>query len=269
MEEKTRLDHELVDRGILRSRELAKEAVKAGKVTVNGKTVRKPSAGIGPTDAILYHGEAEAFVSRGGYKLQKALESFRIGLEGKACLDIGASTGGFTDCMLKAGAASVTAVEGGRDQLSPSLLADPRVRSFEKTDVRDMPEAVTGRRYGFAACDLSFISLDLVFPSVLPLLEEDGSAVFLIKPQFEAGREAVGKNGIVRGEKDHLRVIGGLILRLRSLGMKILGLTWSPIKGGDGNIEYLLWTGRTGPDTEPDALRVVREAHEELKKEKR
>ena len=269
MEDKTRLDHALVDRGLLRSRELAKEAVKAGNVTVNGKTVLKPSQSVGKNDAILYHGEEEAFVSRGGYKLQKALDAFGIELAGTDCLDLGASTGGFTDCMLKAGARSVTAVEGGQKQLVRSLLEDPRVHSYEKTDVRSMPPEVTSRRYGFISCDLSFISLSQIFPAVGPLIGEPGSAVFLVKPQFEAGRGAVGKGGIVRNEKDHQRVLRDLILRLRSLGTKIRGLTWSPIRGGDGNIEYLLWVSGSGPDTEPDVLQTVRDAHKELKQEKR
>ena len=269
MEEKIRLDSELVNRGLIRSRELAKDAVKAGKVTVNGNVVNKPSFDVKARDSILYHGGEEAFVSRGGYKLQKALQTFRIDLAGKDCLDLGASTGGFTDCMLKAGAVSVVAVEGGQNQLSSSLRVDPRVFSLEKTDVRRMPETVTSRRYDFISCDLSFISLRQVFSLIPPLLKETGSAVFLIKPQFEAGRSAVGKNGIVRNEKDHLRVIRDLILALRSLGMSVKGLTWSPIKGGDGNIEYLLWAAAYEPDTDPDTARIVREAHEELKQEKR
>ena len=269
MENKLRLDAALVSRGLTRSRETAKTAIENGKVDVNGVTVRKSAFPVSPGDEIVCREDKDAFVSRGGYKLQKALQVFCIDLKGKTCLDIGASTGGFTDCMLKAGALSVTAVEGGHGQLSPTLLSDPRVLSYEKTDVRRMPPEITSRKYDFIASDLSFISLKLVFPSVFPLLAEDGSAVFLIKPQFEAGREAVGKNGIVKNEKDHLRVIRDLLFHLRSTGVSILGLTWSPITGGDGNVEYLLWAAKNRPDAEPDAAGTVRYAMEELKRGKR
>ena len=267
MEEKNRLDAELVRRGLFRSRETAKEAIKKGMITVGGKPVTRPSYPVSDAERIESGESPERFVGRGGYKLQKALDSFGIDLAGKRCLDLGASTGGFTDCMLQSGALSVAAVEGGHGQLASSLLSDPRVFSFEDTDVRRMPPEITGKSYDFIACDLSFISLKLVFPYVLPLLAEDGCAVFLVKPQFEAGRKAVGKKGVVRDGKDHVRVLEELIACLYAAGARVLGLTWSPIRGGEGNIEYLLQVTKSGSEFVPDVPGVVRSAHEELKRD--
>lgn len=267
MEEKNRLDAELVKRGVFRSRETAKEAIRKGMITVGDKPVTRPSYPVSDTDRIESRANPERFVGRGGYKLQKALERFKIDLRGKDCLDLGASTGGFTDCMLQYGANSVVAVEGGHGQLASSLLSDPRVVSHENTDVRKMPPEIAGKSYDFIACDLSFISLKLVFPCVLPLLAENGCAVFLVKPQFEAGRKAVGKKGVVRGEKDHVRVLDELFACLTSAGARVQGLTWSPIRGGEGNIEYLVLVSKSGSEFCPDVPGVVRSAHEELKRD--
>lgn len=265
METKIRLDQAALKAGLFKSRTAARQAIEEKLVTVNGTVRDKPAYPVSERDEIKYLGEAPVYVGRGGYKLKKALDVFGLQPNGALCLDAGASTGGFTDCMLKAGASEVYAVEGGRDQLDESLRKDMRVHSYEKTDIRTMPAEITERRFDLIACDLSFISLRLVMPHLLPLLREGGSAVMLIKPEFEAGREALGKNGVVKSPRDHSRTLHEIMTEARKLGAAVEGLTWSPIRGGSGNIEYLVHLKPGGRECFPDADAVVRDAFEELK----
>ncbi|MBO4668405.1 MAG: TlyA family RNA methyltransferase [Lachnospiraceae bacterium] len=261
---KQRLDVYLTANGLVSSREKAKDRILAGDVTVNKKPVAKPGFEVGPDDVVELGGEDMRYVSRGGYKLEKALTEFGINLQGLTCIDAGASTGGFTDCMLQAGAAKVYAVDVGTAQLHESLLEDPRVISVEQTDVRTLqPDMVEGG-VDFLAADLSFISLSKVLPVFLPLLKDGGQLVCLIKPQFEAGREAVGKNGIVKDRKAHKNVLTEVTNLASDMGFSITGLTFSPIRGRGGNIEYLFAgrkTGHSAPGISPkEAERIVDEA---------
>jgi len=231
-----RLDQSLVYRGLLPSRERAKAAILAGEVTVNGMEERKPSREIHETDALALR-EVHSYVGRGYLKLRKALEAFTLDVAGKVCMDIGASTGGFTQLLLERGAAKVYAIDVGTGQLAASLKADSRVVSLEKTDFR----AVTAEQVGtpdFACVDVSFISLKLIFPNLRALLCENGEAVCLLKPQFETG--APVKHGIVKDPKEHVRVIGEVIRAAEQAGFFCKNLGYSPIAGGNGNLEYLL-----------------------------
>ena len=265
MEEKMRLDQAAVRAGLFKSRTAARQAIEDSLVTVNGEIKTKPAAQVADSDDIRYLGEAPVFVGRGGYKLKKALQQFPIDVENALCLDAGASTGGFTDCLLQHGAKCVFAVEGGHGQLDDKLAGDARVRSFEKTDIRSMPSEITDQRYDLITGDLSFISLRFVMPHLFPLLKETGDCVLLVKPQFECGRDALGKNGVVRSPRDHTRCLNAVMTEARRLGVSIAGLTWSPICGGSGNIEYLLWLKLLGTDCYPSADEVVRKAFDELK----
>lgn len=265
MEERIRLDQAALKAGLFKSRTAAREAIEKELVTVNGVVRNKPSFSVTEEDEIKYLGEAPVYVGRGGYKLEKALKTFAIDVNGAVCLDAGASTGGFTDCLLQRGAEIVYAVEGGRDQLDEKLRKDARVRSFEKTDVRAMPPEISGQKFDILVCDLSFISLKLVMPHLLPLLKKGANAVFLVKPQFECGREALGKNGIVKSPRDHTRCLNDVMTASRSLGWAVAGLTYSPICGGSGNIEYLLLLRNDASDIYPDADGVVKSAFDALK----
>lgn len=252
-----RLDVFLVSSGLCRSRATAAEAVRSSNVTVNGAVVQKPSYEVLGDEDIRVAETMEKYVSRGGYKLEAALNAFGTDVTGLACADIGASTGGFTDCLLKRGAASVLAIDSGRDQLSGELRADHRVTSLEETNIREFfPEE--GRKFGFVCVDVSFISLKYVFPAIARMLEDNGAAVCLIKPQFEAGRENIGKNGIVRDRKVHRRVLREVTEAAEGHGLGATGLIPSPIKGGDGNAEYLcrFCRGR-GTVTEKDIFEAV------------
>ena len=237
-----RLDAALVERGLAPARERAKEAIVQGRVRVNGRTVTKAAFPVGPADAVLCEGEGPRYVGRGGEKLQKALEVAGFPLTGLCALDVGASTGGFTDCLLQHGAAEVFAVDVGKGQLHPSLLSDPRVHSLENTDVRDtekIREYLTEKAVQICTIDVSFISLDLIFPAVLPLLSPGALLICLIKPQFEAGRGALGNSGVVRHKADHVRVLRDKLRLFRRWGCELIRLDYSPIAGGAGNREYL------------------------------
>ncbi len=239
-----RLDAALVERGIASSRERAKEYIKAGKIQVNGKPAGKPAMTVSEEDCLELLGETLRYVSRGGLKLEKALQTFPIDLGGKNCLDIGASTGGFTDCMLQNGAAHVFSIDVGTDQLAEKLREDPRVTVMEQTNVRyltreTMAEAFPGA--DFASIDVSFISLTKVLEPVKALLKPGAGLVCLIKPQFEAGRGQVGKKGVVKEPSVHRDVIRVVTLFAESIGLEVRGLTYSPIRGPEGNIEYLVW----------------------------
>ncbi|MEK0314255.1 TlyA family RNA methyltransferase [Cohnella sp. 56] len=237
---KERLDVLLVEQGYYDSREKAKAAIMAGLVLVGTEQVDKAGTKI-PRDAVLtVKGAVHPYVSRGGLKLEKAIREFGIDLQDVVMLDIGASTGGFTDCALQHGAAYVYAIDVGYNQLDWSLRQEPRVQVMERCNFRHMtPEQLTGPAPVFASIDVSFISLKLILPALRPLLEPGGRTVALIKPQFEAGREQVGKSGVVRDPLVHLSVLREVLSAAAALGFELQGLTYSPITGGEGNIEFL------------------------------
>ncbi len=269
MKEKERLDVLIHNLGLAASREKASSQIMSGIVYVNGVKVDKPGTKLPPDSEIEIRGDSLPYVSRGGLKLEKALKEFGLTLEGKVALDIGASTGGFTDCMLQNGAVKVYAIDVGYGQLAWSLRTDSRVVCMERTNIRYVTPDALGEHADFASIDVSFISLTKVLPAVKELLKENGELVCLIKPQFEAGREKVGKKGVVRDKQVHIEVINKIIEFCRNeMGFSILGLSYSPIKGPEGNIEYLLYLtrGKAPVDNaaEPDVSSIVSEAHELL-----
>lgn len=237
-----RLDQYLVTNEIIKSRERAKEHIKNGDIKVNGTVVTKPAHDISDSDKVDFTGEKLKYVGRGGLKLEKAVSCFGIELEGKICLDIGASTGGFTDCMLQNGAAYVYAVDVGSDQLDESLRSNPKVRNMEKTNIVDAIVSDFSPLPDFISADVSFVSLKHIIPKITEFLfaSNDGEAVLLIKPQFEAGKKNIGKNGIVKDRKVHVAVINDIISFCAGSGLAVKGIAYSPVSGGDGNIEYLL-----------------------------
>ena len=263
MSEKKRLDACIVELGLCESREKAKAAIMAGDVYVNGQKALKAGDTVKETDRIEVRGGME-FVSRGGYKLKKAMAVFPITLTGKICMDIGASTGGFTDCMLQNGAAKVYCIDVGYGQLAWKLRGDERVVNLERTNIRYVTEEQIPDAPAFASVDVSFISLKLVLPVVYRLLNEAGECVCLIKPQFEAGRDKVGKKGVVRDKATHAEVAESIIAFAAATGFVAAGLDFSPIKGPEGNIEYLLYLKKTGEPAEIDTAEVVERSHEAL-----
>ncbi len=271
--EKERLDALLVQLGLANSRELAKAYIMAGNVYVNGQKEDKAGTKVALDAPIEVRGAQMKYVSRGGYKLEKAINEFGVNLEGKICLDIGASTGGFTDCMLQNGAVKVYAIDVGYGQFAWKLRQDERVVCLEKTNVRYVTHEQVPDEGDFASIDVSFISLTKVLPAVLGVLGEKGQLVCLIKPQFEAGREKVGKKGVVRDINVHREVIEMIVDYVRSQNLGILALDFSPIKGPEGNIEYLIYLdkGQSGMSEEEVAARleeVVAESHKILSAEK-
>ena len=246
---KVRLDVLLVNRGLAKSREQAKAIIMEGKVFVKGQREDKAGSMFDEAAPIEIHGQKLRYVSRGGLKLEKAVAHFDLGLEGKVCMDVGSSTGGFTDCMLQNGAVKVYAVDVGTNQLDWKLRSDPRVVCMEKTNIRYLTPDQIDERPQFASIDVAFISLTKVLLPVRELLSDDGQVVALIKPQFEAGREKVGKKGVVREKSTHLEVIQMVLTYAWSIGFDILALEFSPIKGPEGNIEYLAWLQKTGRET--------------------
>ena len=277
---KVRLDVLLVSRGLAESREKAKAVIMEGKVFVKGQREDKAGAMFDEAAPIEIHGQKLRYVSRGGLKLEKAVEHFDLKLEGKVCMDVGSSTGGFTDCMLQNGAAKVYAVDVGTNQLDWKLRSDPRVVCMEKTNIRYLLPEQLDEKPEFASIDVAFISLTKVLRPVRELLTPGGQVAALIKPQFEAGREKVGKKGVVREKSTHLEVIRQVLTFAWTAGFDILALEFSPIKGPEGNIEYLAWLQKTDrPEKEevpsweevraqlPEGLdpeQVVEEAHREL-----
>lgn len=237
-----RLDVYLTEKGICRSRSAAQQLINLGGVTVNGKTAVKNSLEVADSDEVkIVELMLPKYVGRGGQKLERALKLWSVDLGGKVCLDIGSSTGGFTDCMLQSGAARVFAVDVGSGQLNGKLRADERVISLENTDIRGFSFDGYGiSAADFIGTDVSFISLKLVLPHIYRLLAEGGKAVALIKPQFEAGRGSLSKKGIVRDEKTRLRCVEEIKRFAEQCGFTVMGTSVSPITGGDGNIEYLL-----------------------------
>ena len=240
MSNKTRLDVLLVEQGLLESRQKAQAVIMAGSVFVDGQRVDKPGTAVPNTAAIQVRGHALPYVSRGGLKLEKALQIFPISVEGKVVADIGASTGGFTDCALQNGAAKVYAIDVGYGQLAWKLRNDERVVNMERTNVRYLEADSLPEQVDAATIDVAFISLDKILPAVHKILKPEGFVVALIKPQFEAGKENVGKKGVVRDAAVHEQVINNVISFAKGEGFGIAGLDFSPIKGPEGNIEYLL-----------------------------
>ncbi len=240
---KKRLDMLLVERGLAPSREKAKAIIMAGDVFINGQREDKAGAAFDPEKIRMLEvrGAALPYVSRGGLKLEKALKVFPLVLDGKVCMDIGASTGGFTDCMLQSGAKKVYAIDVGHGQLDWKLRSDGRVVCMERTNFRYLTQADLPEQADFASCDVSFISLTKILLPARNLLKEEGEMVCLIKPQFEAGREKVGKKGVVRDKAVHREVICKVMDFADDIGFQALGLSFSPIKGPEGNIEYLLY----------------------------
>lgn len=237
---KERLDVLLVNRGLAVSREKAKAVIMSGCVYVDGQKEDKAGSTFPEEAQIEVRGNTLKYVSRGGLKLEKAMENFDVTLEGKVCMDVGSSTGGFTDCMLQNGAVKVYAVDVGHGQLAWKLRNDERVVCMEKTNIRYVTPEDIADKIQFSSIDVSFISLTKVLGPVKALLAKDGQIVCLIKPQFEAGREKVGKHGVVRDPTVHLEVINMVIDFAVSIGFEIKNLTFSPVKGPEGNIEYLL-----------------------------
>lgn len=238
---KERLDVLLVKKGIFDSRERARASIMAGEIFIDGHRVDKCGEKIKEDSNIEFKGEQLPFVSRGGLKLQKAVKNFNIDLNDKICLDIGASTGGFTDCMLQNGAKKVFSIDVGYGQFAWKLRIDPRVVCMERTNIRYVTLDDIGEYSDFASIDVSFISLKKVIPTVLNLLNDDGKIMALIKPQFEAGREKVGKKGVVRERSTHEEVVGSILEFVKDCGCKVIALDYSPIKGPEGNIEYLIY----------------------------
>ncbi|MDD2955232.1 MAG: TlyA family RNA methyltransferase [Oscillospiraceae bacterium] len=262
---KSRLDLALVERGLITGRDRAKAVIMAGQVYVNGQKADKAGTEVSEQDAIEVRGDTLAYVSRGGLKLEKAMQSFPITLSGAVCMDIGASTGGFTDCMLQNGARRVYAIDVGYGQLAWKLRTDERVVNLERTNFRHITREQVPEPVDFASVDVSFISLTLILPAAKPLLAEDGAMVCLIKPQFEAGKGKVGKKGVVREPEIHLEVIRKIVDFAAENGFSPLMLDYSPIKGPEGNIEYLLYlkngTEQGGGVTEEEMRRVVEISH--------
>lgn len=266
---KERLDILLVKRNLAPSREKAKAMIMAGNVFVDNQREDKAGSAFENTVSIEIHGNTLKYVSRGGLKLEKAMSHFGLNLDGKICMDIGASTGGFTDCMLQNGAGKVYAVDVGYGQFAWKLRQDERVVCMEKTNIRYvMPEDIADK-LDFASVDVSFISLTKVLGPARDLLKDGGEMVCLIKPQFEAGREKVGKKGVVRDKAVHLEVIEKVLAFARDTGFGVLHLEYSPIKGPEGNIEYLMHIQKRDTILEEesiDAEAVVAAAHAELDK---
>lgn len=261
-----RADVRLVELGLAPSREKARTLIMAGEVFIDTLRIDKPGAAV-PEDALLTVKEqAIPFVSRGGLKLDKAVRKYGLDFTDMVTMDVGASTGGFTDCMLQNGAKKVYAIDVGYGQLDWKLRSDPRVVCLERTNARYLTREEIPEELDFASIDVSFISLKLIFPALYGLLREDGEIACLIKPQFEAGREKVGKKGVVRDPKVHLEVLEGFLVHAKENNFTVLGITYSPIRGPEGNIEYLGYLKKNGgADCIPDLRALVDASHSDLK----
>ena len=259
---KERLDVLLVKRNLAASREKAKAIIMSGIVYVDGQKEDKAGTTFPEEAMIEVRGHTLPYVSRGGLKLEKAIKNFDVNVEGKVCTDVGSSTGGFTDCMLQNGAVKVFAIDVGRGQLDWKLRQDPRVVCMEKTNIRYVTPADIEDRIQFSSIDVSFISLRIVLPAIRSLLKPSGQVLCLIKPQFEAGKEKVGKKGVVRDPEVHRQVLDGFVELARQLEFAILGLTFSPVKGPEGNIEFLAHLTREPREGIcPDTAAIVAAAH--------
>lgn len=268
MTQKKRLDVAVFERGLAESRERAQAYIMAGDVYLNGTKAAKAGQQVKPDDVIEVRTKSLPYVSRGGLKLEKAMQSFPIDLAGKICMDVGASTGGFTDCMLQNGAVKVYSIDVGYGQLAWKLRSDERVVNLERTNFRYVTREQVPDAVDFSSVDVSFISLSLILPVLRELLTAEGEAVCLIKPQFEAGKDKVGKNGVVRDRKVHAEVIEKVERLALENQFDILGIDFSPVKGPKGNIEYLIYLKKTAGEAEnrsgvtvPD---LVQKSHEVL-----
>ncbi len=262
---KLRLDVLLTERGLCESRQKAQAAIMAGLVTVNGEKVTKSGASVLESDVLEVKGPAIPYVSRGGLKLEKAMKLWSIDLSGKLCADIGASTGGFSDCMLQCGAAKVYAVDTGYGKLDWKIRTDSRVVALERTNARYLTHEQIPDELDFASVDVSFISLRLILPALRGVLKDGGEVVCLVKPQFEAGRENVGKKGVVRDPAVHLQVLERFLIHASENGFFVKELTFSPIKGPEGNIEYLGYLMTRDMPLQPlDLKELVERSHQAL-----
>ena len=262
---KLRLDQLVFDRGLTESREKAKTTIMSGLVFVNGQRADKPGMPVSQDARIEVRGDPLPFVSRGGFKLYKALQVFPIDPSGKVCIDCGASTGGFTDVLLQHGAAKVYAVDVGYGQLAWKLRSDERVVNLERTNLRYITDEQITEKLDLAVMDVSFISIRLVLPAVMRLLKDRADIVCLIKPQFEAGREEVGKKGVIRDEEVHREVVQSILDFAPTIGLSVIGLDYSPIKGPEGNIEYIChMINCPGEDKKIDVADLVAKSHEML-----
>ncbi len=269
MSDKMRLDVAVFERGLAETREKAKALIMAGSVYLNGQKALKGGAAVKDTDIIEVRGAVNPYVSRGGLKLHKAVQNFGLSLEGCVCMDIGASTGGFTDCMLSNGAAKVYAIDVGYGQLAWKLRCDERVVNMERTNFRYVTHEQIPEQVDFASVDVSFISLRKILPVMRELLRDGGRAVCLIKPQFEAGRENVGKKGVVRDRAVHESVVASITEFAVESGCNVCNLDFSPIKGPEGNIEYLMLVEKSDSAAmlwQGSAAELVAASHEQLDK---
>ncbi len=268
---KKRLDVLVFERGLTDSRERAKTSIMAGLVFVNGQKETSPGRSISDDAEIVIHGNNLPYVSRGGFKLEKALKVFPVVVQNKICLDCGASTGGFTDVLLQNGARKVYAVDVGYGQLAWKLRNDPRVVCMERTNIRYVSKTDITESVSLAVSDVSFISLRLVLPVLYDLMTPTGDLICLIKPQFEAGRESVGKHGVVRDSAVHEKVLSEFIQYASNAGFSINGLDYSPIRGPEGNIEYLAWLGKDIVESHAnisfDLHRLVYDSHHAFSEE--
>ena len=263
---KERLDKILTDQGYFETKSKAQAAIMAGDVKVNGYIITKAGYLIEHKENTIYEIKSMPFVSRGGFKLDKAIKFFAIDLKDKICLDAGASTGGFTDCMLQNGAKKVYSVDVGYGQIAWKLRTDNRVKVIEKVNIKNCTESdiylPEDEKANFLTMDLSFISITKVLNNIISLADNNKfEIVSLINPQFEAGKEQVGKNGVVRDKETHMEVLSNIIGYIKTLELKVKGLTFSPIKGPKGNIEYLIYLSNIGENTEVDIKEIVDEAH--------
>ena len=263
---KARLDKILTDKGFFETKSKAQAAIMAGDVKVDGHVVTKAGFLLEVKETTVFEIKSMPFVSRGGFKLDKAIKTFDINIDGKVCLDAGASTGGFTDCMLQNGAKKVYSIDVGYGQIAWKLRTDDRVKVIEKVNIKNCSESdiysLTDERADFLTMDLSFISITKVLPNLIKLANPDCfEIVSLIKPQFEAGKEQVGKNGVVREKETHIEVIERIINYCLGLNLKIKALTFSPIKGPKGNIEYLIYLSNMGENADISVETVVNAAH--------
>lgn len=269
MSDKMRLDVAVFERGLAETREKAKALIMAGSVYLNGQKALKGGAAVKATDIIEVRGAVNPYVSRGGLKLHKAVQNFGLSLEGCVCMDIGASTGGFTDCMLSNGAAKVYAIDVGYGQLAWKLRCNERVVNMERTNFRYVTHEQIPEQVDFASVDVSFISLRKILPVMRELLRDGGRAVCLIKPQFEAGRENVGKKGVVRDRAVHESVVASITEFAVESGFNVCNVDFSPIKGPEGNIEYLMLVEKSDSAAmlwQGSAAELVAASHEQLDK---
>lgn len=261
---KQRLDNYLVENGYVETRSKAQSLIMAGEVYIDNQKASKSGEQIKGTEKIEVRSKGLQYVSRGGLKLEKAMKRFPISLSDKICMDIGASTGGFTDCMLQNGAAKVYSIDVGYGQLAWKLRTDERVVNLERTNFRHVTHEQIPDEIDFFSVDVSFISLKLILPPAYDLLKDSGSAVCLIKPQFEAGKENVGKKGVVRDINVHKDVISNVLEFTKEIGFKVEGLDFSPIKGPEGNIEYLMYITKNGSNADINIDETVEKSHETL-----